>query len=35
VLIAVGRDVADVVMTTLWCPNRLVEQTVEVREAAG
>lgn len=30
--IAVGRDAADVAMTTLWGPNTLIEQTVEVCE---
>ena len=30
--IAVGRDAADVPMTTLWGSNTLIEQTVEVRE---
>lgn len=30
--IAVGRDAADVAMTTLWGPNTLIEQSVEVRE---
>jgi transglutaminase-like putative cysteine protease len=29
--IAIGRDAADVAMTTLWGGNRLVEQTVEVK----
>lgn len=31
--IAVGRDAADVAMTTLWGPNQFVAQSVEVREA--
>ena len=31
--IAVGRDAADVAMTTPWGPNTLIEQSVEVREA--
>ena len=31
--IAVGRDAADVAMTTTWVPHTLVEQSVEVREA--
>jgi transglutaminase-like putative cysteine protease len=30
--IAVGRVAADVAMTTLWGPNALIEQTVQVRE---
>jgi transglutaminase-like putative cysteine protease len=30
--IAVGRDAADVAMTTSWVPNTLTEQTVEIRE---
>ena len=30
--IAVGRDAADVAMTTLWGPNQLVEQSVSVVE---
>ena len=33
--IAVGRDAADVAMTTSWVPNTLTEQSVEVREVAG
>jgi transglutaminase-like putative cysteine protease len=33
--IAVGRDAADVAMTTLWGPNTLLEQSVEVKEAAS
>jgi transglutaminase-like putative cysteine protease len=33
--IAVGRDAADVAMTTLWGPNTLLEQSVDVREVAG
>jgi transglutaminase-like putative cysteine protease len=33
--IAVGRDAADVAMTTSWVPNTLTEQTVEVREVAS
>jgi transglutaminase-like putative cysteine protease len=33
--IAVGRDAADVAMTTLWGPNILIEQTVEVQETPG
>jgi len=33
--IAVGRDAADVAMTTLWGPNTLIEQTVQVREVPG
>ena len=31
--IAVGRDAADAAMTTLWGPNTLIEQSVEVAEA--
>lgn len=31
--IAVGRDAADVAMTTLWGTGRVLEQVVEVREA--
>lgn len=33
--IAVGRDAADVAMTTLWGTGKLREQTVAVREIAG
>ena len=33
--IAVGRDAADVAMTTLWGPGKLLNQSVEVREADG
>jgi transglutaminase-like putative cysteine protease len=33
--IAVGRDAADVAITTLWGPNALIEQRVEVREAVS
>ena len=33
--IAVGRDAADVAMTTSWVPNTLTEQSVEVREVAS
>jgi transglutaminase-like putative cysteine protease len=33
--IAVGRDAADVPMTTLWGPHTLIEQTVDVREFVG
>ncbi|WP_406695871.1 transglutaminase family protein [Singulisphaera sp. Ch08] len=33
--IAVGRDAADVAMTTSWMPNSLLEQSVEVRESAN
>ena len=33
--IAVGRDAADVAMTTLWGTGKLREQTVEVRAIAG
>jgi transglutaminase-like putative cysteine protease len=29
--VAVGRDAADVAQTTLWGPNTMIEQTVEVR----
>ncbi len=31
--IAVGRDAADVPITTLWGPNTFIEQSVDVREA--
>jgi transglutaminase-like putative cysteine protease len=33
--IAVGRDAADVPITTLWGPHTLIEQTVDVREFVG
>lgn len=33
--IAIGRDAADVAMTTLWGRNQLIEQTVEVSRAEG
>jgi transglutaminase-like putative cysteine protease len=33
--IAVGRDAADVALTTSWVSNTLVVQFVEVREASG
>ena len=33
--IAVGRDAADVAMTTLWGMGKLREQTVEVHTISG
>ena len=33
--IAVGRDAADVAMTTLWGLGKVVKQTVEVRKISG
>ena len=33
--IAVGRDAADVAMTTLWGLGKVVKQTVEVRNTSG